>query len=128
MSLNGIAKTRTSCTPESIGIHLPQWCFRRMDTSLIHFQLDANMKPPKKLSSRTGCQSQDNQEGSACLSVVIPAYNEEATLATIVEKVAAIPNLLEIIIVDDCSNDRTGQIGRMLAESYATVRYTCHSK
>jgi glycosyltransferase involved in cell wall biosynthesis len=69
-----------------------------------------------------------NQNNLACLSVVIPAYNEEATLATIVKKVAAIPNLLEIILVDDCSNDRTEEIGRRLSESYRQLRFTRHPK
>jgi glycosyltransferase involved in cell wall biosynthesis len=86
------------------------------------------MNPPNKLSTRTDFPSEDNRESLACLSVVIPAYNEEATLATIVEKVAAIPNLLEIIIVDDCSTDRTEEIGRKLAESDTRVRFTRHLK
>ena len=71
---------------------------------------------------------ENNQNNPACLSVVIPAYNEEATLATIVKKVAAIPNLLEIIIVDDCSSDRTEEIGRALSETYEQVRFTRHPK
>jgi glycosyltransferase involved in cell wall biosynthesis len=69
-----------------------------------------------------------NQNNPACLSVVIPAYNEEATLATIIKKVVAIPNLLEIILVDDCSNDRTEEIGRRLTESYPQLRFTRHLK
>ena len=69
-----------------------------------------------------------NYNHPACLSVVIPAYNEEATLAAIVKKVTAIPNLLEIIIVDDCSDDRTGETGRRLSESYPHVRFTRHLK
>jgi glycosyltransferase involved in cell wall biosynthesis len=69
-----------------------------------------------------------NQNNSDCLSVVIPAYNEEATLATIVKKVAAIANLLEIIIVDDCSSDRTEEIARKLANDYPQVRVACHPK
>jgi glycosyltransferase involved in cell wall biosynthesis len=67
-----------------------------------------------------------NQNNPACLSVVIPAYNEEATLATIIKKVVAIPNLLEIILVDDCSSDRTEEIGRRLTESYPQLRFTRH--
>ena len=51
----------------------------------------------------------------ACLSVVMPAYNEAATLAIIVGKVLAVPHLLEIIIVDDCSTDDTPRIGQGLA-------------
>ena len=45
-----------------------------------------------------------------CLSVVIPVYNEEKTLATIVDKLEALPQLLEIVVVDDCSTDRTPEI------------------
>jgi glycosyltransferase involved in cell wall biosynthesis len=45
------------------------------------------------------------------LSVVIPAYNEASTIHLILDKVLQvelISNLeLEIVIVDDCSNDGT---------------------
>jgi glycosyltransferase involved in cell wall biosynthesis len=43
----------------------------------------------------------------ACLSVVMPCYNEQATLGTIVAKVLASPLVGELIIVDDCSTDGT---------------------
>jgi glycosyltransferase involved in cell wall biosynthesis len=55
------------------------------------------------------------------LSVVIPAYNEEATLANVVDKVLRLPQLHELIIVDDCSTDRTGQIAKDLAERNAKI-------
>jgi glycosyltransferase involved in cell wall biosynthesis len=58
-----------------------------------------------------------------CLSVVIPAYNEEATLAQIVRKVLKLQAVLEIIIVDDCSKDRTPEICADLARSDDRVRY-----
>jgi glycosyltransferase involved in cell wall biosynthesis len=57
------------------------------------------------------------------LSVVVPAYNEEATLAEIIRKVLALSDLLEIIIVDDCSTDGTQAIGRALAAGDPRVRY-----
>ncbi|HLV35168.1 MAG TPA: glycosyltransferase family 2 protein [Spirillospora sp.] len=52
------------------------------------------------------------------LSVVIPAYNEEAGVAEVIERVLKIePELkkvgldgLELIVVDDCSKDRTAEI------------------
>ena len=53
-----------------------------------------------------------------CLSVVIPAYNEEATLASVVEKVLRLPHLLEVVIVDDCSKDGTEEVARRLAEAH----------
>ena len=60
--------------------------------------------------------------------MVIPAYNEEATLSAIVRKVLTIPLLLEIIIVDDCSTDGTGLIARQLAETHEHVRSVSHEK
>jgi glycosyltransferase involved in cell wall biosynthesis len=46
------------------------------------------------------------------LSVVIPVYNEEATLAQLLDKVVAAPlpeamTEIEITVVDDCSSDET---------------------
>lgn len=70
-----------------------------------------------------------NPTRAACLSVVIPAYNEEATLSTVVQRVLKIvPHLLEIVIVDDCSTDRTAEIAQELAASHAQVRLARHAK
>ena len=68
------------------------------------------------------------QQPCPCLSVVIPAYNEEATLEKIVSKILNVPHLIEAIIVDDCSTDRTAEIGRALAEKYEEVSYVRHDK
>jgi glycosyltransferase involved in cell wall biosynthesis len=67
-------------------------------------------------------------ENSACLSVVIPVYNEEATLSVVVRKLLLVPCLLEIIIVDDCSTDGTEQQARQLAEMYEQVRLVRHER
>jgi glycosyltransferase involved in cell wall biosynthesis len=45
----------------------------------------------------------------AFLSVVIPCYNEESTVATIVAEVLASPIVGELIIVNDCSTDGTSE-------------------
>ena len=42
------------------------------------------------------------------ISVVMPAYNEESTLKQIVERVLAQELVDELIIVNDCSSDKTG--------------------
>lgn len=63
-----------------------------------------------------------------CLSVVIPVFNEERTLADVVENLTPIPHLLEIIIVDDCSTDRTGEIARKIAAENSLVKYIRHTK
>ncbi len=44
------------------------------------------------------------------LSVVIPVYNEEATVRTILARVCRVPIPKEIILVDDCSTDGTRAI------------------
>jgi glycosyltransferase involved in cell wall biosynthesis len=51
------------------------------------------------------------------LSIVIPAYNEERFLATLLERIQAVDLTSlgvtkEIIVVDDCSRDRTAEIAR----------------
>jgi hypothetical protein len=66
------------------------------------------------------------------LSIVIPAYNEEQGIATIIERVLKIkPDVvkagvddLELIVVDDGSKDRTAEIVR----SYQSVRLIQHAR
>ena len=48
------------------------------------------------------------------LSVVIPVYNEEQTIARVVSRVAALQLNTEIVIVDDCSTDGTREILKLL--------------
>ena len=44
------------------------------------------------------------------LSVVIPVYNERATLETIVDRLRSVPLPMEIITVNDASSDGSGEI------------------
>ena len=46
------------------------------------------------------------------LSVVIPVYNEIATIREILSRVNAVPLDKEIVVVDDCSTDGTGELLR----------------
>ncbi|MBI1382254.1 MAG: glycosyltransferase [Planctomycetaceae bacterium] len=62
------------------------------------------------------------------LSIVIPAYNEEATLEEIVARVQATPYEKELILVDDCSKDRTWEIMGALAARYDNVRTFRHQQ
>jgi glycosyltransferase involved in cell wall biosynthesis len=46
------------------------------------------------------------------LSIIIPIYNEQETLATLLQRVAAVPLHKEILLVDDGSTDATREILR----------------
>lgn len=67
-------------------------------------------------------------EFPACLSVVVPVYNEAATLAEVVGKLLNVPCLFEIIIVDDCSTDGTADVARTLAAKHSEVRVVRHQR
>ena len=57
------------------------------------------------------------------LSIIIPCFNEEKTLKTLVEKVLEFNELeKEIIIVDDCSTDKSKLIIEDLAYSHSEIR------
>lgn len=67
------------------------------------------------------------------LSIVLPAYNEEANIPTAVNRaLAVLPGMarrFEVIIVDDGSRDRTGEVARALvSKHYPTVRVLTHIK
>jgi glycosyltransferase involved in cell wall biosynthesis len=64
----------------------------------------------------------------AFLSVVVPAYNEEATLAAVVEKLLKVPHLLEVVVVDDGSTDRTPEVASLLAGSHPPVHVARHER
>lgn len=63
-----------------------------------------------------------------CLSIVIPAYNEQATLIRVVNEVLAIQSLYEIVIVDDCSTDGTGAIADGLRDLHPNIKVAHHKK
>jgi len=64
------------------------------------------------------------------LSIVLPAYNEEANVEDAVERVSAVARQLgmdyEIILVNDGSTDRTGEIGRELRQRIPNFRLVEH--
>ena len=63
------------------------------------------------------------------LSLVVPCYNEEKTLSGIVERVMALQSDklgLEIIIVDDCSKDKSWSVAQSLAEKYPEITLAKH--
>ncbi len=64
-------------------------------------------------------------------SIVVPCFNEEKTLRTCIEKVLEIADgtlSLELIIVDDCSKDRSLIIARGLENEYPEITVLNHKK
>src|SRR5262252_3602994 len=65
------------------------------------------------------------------LSIVIPCFNEEQTLASCVSRVLEIQDetlSVEVILVDDCSRDRSLAIAEELAGRYPEIRIFRHAK
>jgi glycosyltransferase involved in cell wall biosynthesis len=64
---------------------------------------------------------------SAGVSLVIPAYNEEASIVSVVEKASAVlrncANRFEVIVVDDGSSDRTGELAEQAGARVVTHPY-----
>lgn len=56
-----------------------------------------------------------------CLSVVMACYNESRTITTIAERVLCSPCTLELVIVDDGSNDGTLQLAEAIDDPRVTV-------
>ena len=63
---------------------------------------------------------------NACLGVVMPVYNEEKTIHLIVRRVLARPEVGELVMVNDCSQDGTWQCMQELAKSDPRVRIFTH--
>jgi glycosyltransferase involved in cell wall biosynthesis len=65
---------------------------------------------------------------NSVLSVVVPAYNEAKTIASVLEKVLAQSSVKEVIVVDDCSSDGTWELLQALAASNSKIRATRQSR
>jgi len=48
-----------------------------------------------------------NADVAPCMTVVMPVYNEETTVKAVVEMVLAQKPVMQLVVVDDCSNDNT---------------------
>jgi glycosyltransferase involved in cell wall biosynthesis len=61
------------------------------------------------------------------LSVIVPVYNERNTVQTIVDRLRAVPLPMEIIAVNDCSTDGSGEILDQLQAAGAIDRVIHHT-
>jgi glycosyltransferase involved in cell wall biosynthesis len=65
-------------------------------------------------------------EGARQLSVVIPVYNESATIEQVVDRVNAVSLKIELVAVDDGSTDRSPEILQRLKEDGRIDRLIVH--
>jgi glycosyltransferase involved in cell wall biosynthesis len=64
---------------------------------------------------------------SPCLAVVIPVFNEAATITDVVKTVTAQPLVREVIIVDDASSDGSWEVLQRLALETPETRLFQHT-
>lgn len=64
----------------------------------------------------------------APVSVLVPAFNEEATIGLVIDKLLKLPFVKEIIVVDDCSKDRTAEIVEEKRRRNRKIRLLRHSE
>ncbi len=64
------------------------------------------------------------------ISVVVPVYNEEETVAQVLESLSTVPLDLEVVVVDDASTDRTWEILQELRtkEPFNTYHFVRHER
>jgi dolichol-phosphate mannosyltransferase len=63
------------------------------------------------------------------VSVIVPVFNEEKTVAQVLESLSQVALDLEVVVVDDASTDRTWEILQELRqkEPFTTYRFIRHS-
>lgn len=56
------------------------------------------------------------------VSILVPAYNEEATLNEVIERLLALPLSKEVVVIDDCSTDNTADVARAYQDRIIYLR------
>lgn len=63
-----------------------------------------------------------------CLSVVIPAYNEQATIRQLLDRVLASPFTAEVVVVNDASTDATADTVRSVTDKRVRLLEQPHNQ
>ncbi len=73
-------------------------------------------------------EARSNADIAPCLSVVMPVYNEEATVGRVLRKVLDQRPVFEVIVVDDCSRDKTWKTLQELSAIDPRLKLFRHEK
>jgi glycosyltransferase involved in cell wall biosynthesis len=68
-----------------------------------------------------------NSDIEPCLSVVMPVFNEAATIAEVIKTVLSQRPVKQLVIVDDCSSDGTLEKLKALAENEPRIMLVRHN-
>lgn len=60
------------------------------------------------------------------LSVIVPAFNEAKTIGIVLQRLLTIDEIFEILVVDDCSADKTSEVVTRLSDK--RIRLVRHEK
>src|SRR3954471_13583198 len=71
--------------------------------------------------------TKDLTETAPCLGVVVPVYNEAATISNIIKTVLAQPLVAEVIVVDDGSKDSTWNVLQLVAKQDLRIKLHRHN-
>ncbi len=78
------------------------------------------------MQSQRAIESSAELQSQACLAVLMPIYNEIATLREVITQVLTQPEVAELIAVDDCSTDGSGELLREMSQSEPRIRAIFH--
>ena len=82
-----------------------------------------NVTAKTNIRSPAACRGSEDEPAGQLISVVVPAFNSEETLAETLASVARQTHRkLEIIIVDDGSTDRTAQVAEQFCATEPRAR------
>lgn len=86
-----------------------------------------DLRVPERWKTKDGAA--DKPTDRMKLSIIVPAYNEAATLKNIIDRVMAVemPVEKEIIVIDDCSTDDTPAILDILAKHNEILKIQRHT-
>jgi len=92
---------------------LDEWTIPEVDAPPYSAEWYATLK---RTLGEAGCRQLGFYEipQDVLLSVVIPVYNEAETLLALLQRVRSVPIRKEIVLVDDCSTDGSGDLLREL--------------